>query len=120
MKKVLVVDDSLLIREYLKIVLEQHEFEVVGEAKDGNEALEKYKELSPDVVTMDILMPRVDGIKAIQEIKEYDSQANIVVVSSANNENDIKKAIIQGAKSIITKPFNEEMLIKTLNLATMS
>lgn len=114
MKRVLVADDAAFMRTSLKMMLERNGFEVVGEAENGLVALNKYKEINPDIVTMDITMPVCDGIKAVQMIKEFDPEAKIVMISSMGQECFVKEAIISGAKGFIVKPFKEEYVVSTL------
>ncbi len=114
MKRVLVADDAAFMRTSLKMMLERNGFEVVGEAENGMVALNKYKEINPDIVTMDITMPICDGIKAVQMIKEFDPEAKIVMISSMGQECFVKEAIISGAKGFIVKPFKEEYVVATL------
>ncbi len=114
MKKVLVADDATFMRTSLRMMLERNGFEVVGEAENGLVAVNKYKEMNPDIVTMDITMPICDGIKAVQMIKEFDPNAKIIMISSMGQECFVKEAIISGAKGFIVKPFKEDYVIETL------
>lgn len=115
MSKVLIIDDAAFIRVSLKTMLEKNNFEVVGEAENGEIGVMKYKQLKPDVVTMDVTMPVMDGIEALKAIKEYDPNAKIVMITAMGQEAMVKKAVIGGAKSFIVKPFNEKKLVETLN-----
>ena len=115
MKKVLIVDDAMFIRLTLKLMLEKNGFQVIGEAENGAVAIAKYQQLKPDIVTMDITMPELDGISAVKKIKELDSKANIIMVSSMGMELMVRDAIVAGAKDFILKPFQEENVIKVLN-----
>ena len=115
MKKVMVVDDAMFMRASLKMMLEKNGFEVVAEAENGVIAVQKYKDLKPDLVTMDITMPEMDGLQALKLIKQLDPDAKIVVVSAMGQEPVVKDAILSGAKSFIVKPFKEEFVLKTLN-----
>lgn len=117
MPTVLIADDESFIRILLKNILTKNGYEVVGEARDGNEAVEKYLELKPDLVTMDIIMPNTDGITAVKAIKEIDPQAIIVMVSSMGQQVLVKDAIKSGAVDFIIKPFKEEKVIDTLQKA---
>ena len=110
MKRVLIVDDASFMRMSIKNMLANYDFEIVGEAENGVMAIEKYKELQPDIVTMDITMPEMDGLEALREIKKIDPGASVVMVSALGQE-----AIIYGAKGFIVKPFKEEMLISALS-----
>ena len=115
MKKVLVVDDAMFMRLSLKMMLEKNGFNVVGEAGNGAIAVEKYQELHPDIVTMDITMPVVDGIEALRQIRAIDPQAKVVMVSAMGQELMIRNAVMAGAKNFIVKPFTEESVIKVLS-----
>lgn len=116
MKKVLIVDDAAFMRMSLKLMLERNGYEVVGEAENGLIGLKKYSELRPDIVTMDITMPVMDGIQALKAIREIDPSANIVVISAIGQEPYVKEAILSGARGFILKPFKEEHVIKTLSV----
>lgn len=113
-KKVLIVDDSAFMRISLRTLLENHGFEVVGEADDGVTAIRKYKECRPDIVTMDITMPECNGIEALKEIKQFDPNAAIVMISTMGQENLVKEAVISGAKTFLVKPFTEDRVVRTL------
>ena len=115
MKRVLIVDDASFMRMSIKNMLANYDFEIVGEAENGVMAIEKYKELQPDIVTMDITMPEMDGLEALREIKKLDPGASVVMVSALGQEARMKEAIIYGAKGFIVKPFKEEMLISALS-----
>jgi two-component system chemotaxis response regulator CheY len=116
MKRVLVVDDAAFMRLSLKTILERNGFEVIGEAVNGRDAIEKYKILKPEIVTMDITMPDMDGIQALSEIIKIDSKANVVILSAMGQEPRIREAITLGAKGFIVKPFKEENLVKALSI----
>lgn len=115
MPRVLIIDDAAFIRASLKTMLERNNFEVVGEAENGEMGIYKYKQLKPDIVTLDITMPVMDGIEVLKVIKEYDPKAKMVMVTAMGQEAMVKKAVINGAKSFIVKPFNEKKLVDTLN-----
>ncbi|MFZ5353095.1 MAG: response regulator [Bacillota bacterium] len=115
MKKVLIVDDAAFMRGSLKMILEQNGFQVVGEASNGLEAIKLYKELMPDIVTMDITMPELDGIEAVKMIKQLDCNAKIVMISAMGQESKVKDAVISGAKGFIVKPFKSEFVVETLS-----
>lgn len=115
MKKVLIVDDASFMRFALKTMLEKHGYEVVGMAENGAVGVRKYKELAPDLVTMDLTMPEMSGMEALQAITRYDSKAKVVMVSAMGQESMIKEAIMNGAKYFIVKPFTEDRVIETLN-----
>jgi len=115
MAKVLIVDDATFMRMMIKDILEKNGFEVVGEANNGLKAVELYKKEQPDVVTMDITMPDMDGVQALKSIKKIDSNCKIVMVSAMGQETFVREAIISGAKGFVVKPIKEEHLVKTLN-----
>jgi two-component system chemotaxis response regulator CheY len=115
MKKVLVVDDAAFMRLSLRTILQRNEFEVVGEAANGSEAVNKYFTLKPDIVTMDITMPEMDGVEALTEIKKKDPSAKIVMISALGQESWVKKAIMLGASGFVVKPYKEEHIVQTLN-----
>lgn len=113
--KVMIVDDAFFIRVTLKQVLEKNGYQVVGEAANGSEAVEKYEQLDPDLVTMDITMPDMDGIAALKAIKKRNPQAKIIMISAMGQEKHVKEAVISGACGFILKPFNEEQVIRGLS-----
>jgi len=115
MKKVLIVDDAALMRCAIKNMLQNNGFDVVGEAEDGMEGVKKYKELMPDIVTMDITMPVMTGIEALQTILKFDPAAKVVMISAMGQESFVKEAVMNGAKSFIVKPFKEEHFVLNLN-----
>jgi two-component system chemotaxis response regulator CheY len=111
MKKILIVDDATFIRVSLRKMLEKNNFNVIGEAVDGIDAVEKVKSLNPDLVTLDITMPKMNGIDALAQILEMDPTMKIVMVSALGQEDYVKKAILSGAKHFIVKPFKEETVV---------
>lgn len=115
MKRVLIVDDASFMRMAIKTILQKSGFEVIGEAENGVVGIEKYQELQPDVVTMDITMPEMTGIDALKEIKKFDPEAKVVMVSAMGQEVMVREAIVNGAKSFIVKPFKEDHVLQTLN-----
>jgi len=115
MKRVMVVDDAMFMRASLKMMLEKNGYEIAAEAENGAIAVQKYKEIKPDFVTMDITMPEMDGLQALKLIRQYDSDAKIVIVSAMGQEPVVKEAILSGAKSFIVKPFKEDFVLKTLS-----
>lgn len=108
MNTVLVVDDSALMRDMIKVILSSGGYEIVGEASDGQEAYDKYKILKPDITMMDIMMDRVDGIQSLEMIREYDPNAAVVICSAMDQENYVMKALRLGAKEFIIKPFSRD------------
>ena len=115
MKRVMVVDDAMFMRASLKMMLEKNGYEIACEAENGAIAVQKYKEVKPDFVTMDITMPEMDGIQALKLIKQFDANAKVVIVSAMGQEPVVKEAILSGAKSFIVKPFKEDFVLKTLS-----
>lgn len=115
-KKVLVVDDAAFTRNMLKKIIDKNEYtEVVGEAKNGNEALEVYDKLKPDLVTMDLVMPEKGGIETTEELMKKDSNATIVVVSALGQEALVLEAAKKGAKDFIQKPFKSEQVLEVID-----
>ena len=114
MTKVLIVDDAAFMRISIKTMLERNGFEVVGEAENGAVAFQKYKETNPDIVTMDITMPELDGLQGLKAIRQYDPKAKVVMVSAMGQEGKVKDAVINGAMTFIIKPFKEELIVQTL------
>ncbi|MBR1477074.1 MAG: response regulator [Lachnospiraceae bacterium] len=104
---ILIVDDSRMSREMLRNILEKAGYNVVGEAANGEEGVEAYKKLKPDVVTMDITMPQKDGLQALKEILAFDADARIVMITAAGQQDKLIQALKEGAKRFINKPFNE-------------
>lgn len=115
MKSILIADDSLFMRQMLKELLPRDRFFVIGEASSGKEALAKYRELNPDLITMDITMPDMDGITAVKKIIEINDEAKIVMVSAMGQKPMIKEALEAGAKDFIVKPFDRDKIISILN-----
>lgn len=115
MNNILVVDDAAFMRMMLKDILEKLGYHVCGEASNGNEALEKYKELKPDLVTLDITMPEVDGIQALKNIKAYDKNALVVMCSAMGQQGMVLESIQAGARDFIVKPFNPDRIKEAMN-----
>lgn len=115
MKRVLIADDAVFMRLTLKQMLTRNGFEVVGEAENGEMAIQMYQSMKPDLVTMDITMPKVNGIEALKSIIEFDADANIIMISAMGQENMVRQSIISGAKTFVVKPFTEEHVVKALN-----
>ncbi len=111
---VLVVDDSSLIRKVLIHLLNENGYQVVGEATNGLEGVELYKELEPDIVTLDITMPVMDGVTALRKIKEYNPNAMVAMISAAGQKDKLMDALREGAELFFTKPFNTQEIIKSL------
>ncbi len=115
MAKILIVDDSKTSRRILKGILEECGHEVIGEAENGEEGYLKYKEINPDIVTMDITMPKMDGIECLKVIRHYDANANVIMVTAAGQKDKIMDAVKNGAAEFITKPFEKDDISKALD-----
>jgi two-component system chemotaxis response regulator CheY len=115
--KVLIVDDAAFMRMMLRDILAKNGFEVVGEADNGKVAVQMYNDLKPDVVTMDITMPEMDGIAAVKEIKAADPGAKVVMVSAMGQQAMVIEAIRSGAADFIVKPFQPDRVLEALGKA---
>lgn len=113
-KKVLIVDDTAFMRMMLKDILTKNGYEVVGEAENGAKAVEKYKEVTPDLVTMDITMPEMDGISALKNIRSIDSNAKVVMCSAMGQQAMVIEAIQAGARDFIVKPFQADRVLEAV------
>jgi two-component system, chemotaxis family, chemotaxis protein CheY len=114
-KRILITDDALFMRVTLKNILVNNGFEVVGEAANGVESVRLYKELKPDLVTMDITMPEMDGLAALKEIRSIDPDARVVMCSAMGQQNMIMEALSSGAKEFVIKPFQADKVTEALN-----
>ena len=114
MSKVLIIDDAAFMRISIKNMLTKNGYEVIGEAENGTIGVDMYKELKPDIVTMDITMPEMSGLDALKEINKIDPQAKVVMVSAMGQEAMVREAIVSGAKGFIVKPFKEDGIIAAL------
>ncbi len=114
MRRVMIVDDAAFMRLTLKSILEKSDFKVVGEAENGQIAVRRYVELSPDIVTLDITMPGMGGLEALREIRKIDSKAKVIMISAMGQEGYVREAIMCGARSFIVKPFTSEHVVKAL------
>lgn len=112
--RVLVVDDAAFMRMMIKEILTKNGYTVVGEASDGRQAVALYKELQPDVVTMDITMPEMDGIAALKEIKKIDPNAKVIMCSAMGQQAMVIDAIQAGAKDFVVKPFQADRVLEAL------
>ena len=117
MTRVLIADDASFMRQMIRDIIEPEGFEVVGEASDGVEVIEKFKELHPDLVMMDIVMPKRSGIDALKGIVAMDPTAQVVMCSALGQETLVMEAIQAGAKDFIVKPFKPESVVVTLRKA---
>ncbi len=114
MATILIVDDSRTSRKILRTALEKGGFEVIGEANNGEEGFLKYKELKPDVVTMDITMPSMDGIESLSLIKHADENAKVIMITAAGQKEKMVEALKRGAEDFITKPYEDDKVIETV------
>ena len=114
MKKLLIVDDAAFMRVSIRNMLQNSDIEIVGEAANGLMAVKMYKELSPDVVTMDITMPEMGGIHALKASREFDPNAKVVICSAMGQKSLIIEAMEAGALNFIAKPFDEAKVIETI------
>ena len=112
--RVLIADDASFMRQMIREIIEPEGYEVVGEATNGVEAVEKYQELHPDVVTMDIVMPKRSGIDAVKGILAQDGAARIIMCSALGQETLVMEALQAGAKDFIVKPFKPDSVLATL------
>ena len=114
MAKVMIVDDAAFMRISIRNMLLKNGFEVVAEAENGADAIEKYNATMPDIVTMDITMPVMDGISALKEIKRINKSAKVVMVSALGQEAMVRDAVVAGAVGFIVKPYKEDTIVETL------
>lgn len=114
-KRILVVDDAMFMRKMLGDILRSAGHDVVGEAENGKDALRKYRELEPDLVTMDITMPVCNGIDGVKLIKEEFPGAVILMVSAMGQENMVIDSVKSGAKGFIVKPFDKDKILTTIS-----
>lgn len=115
--RVLVVDDSMFVAKQISQILTGEGYDVVATAADGKEGVEKYKELAPniDIVTMDITMPRMDGLTALELIMQFDKNARVVMVSALGKEELVKKSLLLGAKNYIVKPLDRKKVLERIS-----
>ncbi|MEC0091396.1 response regulator [Paenibacillus macquariensis] len=113
--RILIVDDAAFMRMMIRDILTKNGFEVVGEAQDGAQAIEKFKEVRPDLITMDITMPEMDGITALKEIKKIDPSAKVIMCSAMGQQAMVIDAIQAGAKDFIVKPFQSDRVVEAIN-----
>jgi len=114
MKTVLIVDDSSLMRRIIRRIVTKNGYDVVGEAVNGKYGVEKYKELNPDIVTMDLVMDEMNGLEALKLIVGENPNANVIMVSSIGQEAYVRDAILAGAKNYLLKPFDEKQVVNAL------
>ena len=114
MKRVLIVDDAAFMRVSIRNIVSKNGYEVAGEAEKGAVAVQKYAELHPDIVTMDITMPEMNGLEALIAIRKADPGAKVIMVSALGQESMVRDAVMAGAKGFVVKPFKEETITAAL------
>ena len=114
MARILIVDDAAFMRMMIKDVISKNGYEVAGEAVNGMDAVDKYSELKPDLVLMDITMPEMDGIQALKKIREGDGEAKVIMCSAMGQQAMVIEAIQSGAKDFIVKPFQPERILEAV------
>lgn len=115
MAKILIIDDSRTSRKLLRGILEENGHEIIDEATNGQEGVQKFQSAKPDIVTMDITMPVLDGIEALKMIKALKSDAKVVMVTAAGQKNKMIDCIKLGADEFLTKPFDKEEIASVIN-----
>jgi two-component system chemotaxis response regulator CheY len=112
--KVLIVDDAVFMRTVLKKMLEEEDYEIVGEASNGIDAIEKARTLQPDIITLDITMPEMDGVTALPEILKASPGSKVIMCSAMGQQSMVVDAIKQGAKDFIVKPFQKARVTQAI------
>lgn len=115
--RVLVVDDAAFMRMMIKDILSKNGYEIVGEAADGQQAVERYQETHPDLVTLDITMPEMDGIEALKAIRSLDPAARVIMCSAMGQQSMVIDAIQAGARDFIVKPFQADRVVEAVRKA---
>jgi len=113
-KTVLIVDDAAFMRIMIRDILTKNGYEVIGEAENGSRAIEKYRELMPDLVIMDITMPEVNGIEAVREIRKINPESQVIMCSAMGQQAMVIESIQAGARDFIVKPFQAERVIEAV------
>src|SRR6476660_2369316 len=113
--RILIVDDAAFMRMMIKDILMKNGYDVVGEAADGQQAIEKYRELEPDLVTMDITMPEMDGITTLKEIRKMNPNVKVIMCSAMGQQAMVIDAIQAGAKDFIVKPFQADRVLEAIS-----
>ena len=116
-KRILVVDDAAFMRMMLKDILVKNGYEIAGEGVNGADGIDKYKELKPDLVTLDITMPEMDGITCLKEIKKIDPDAKVIMCSAMGQQIMVLDAVKSGAKDFIVKPFQPDRVLEAVGRA---
>jgi two-component system, chemotaxis family, chemotaxis protein CheY len=117
MKRLLVTDDAMIMREIIKETAQEAGWEIAGEACNGQQAIDLYRELRPDAVTLDLVMPEYDGLHALRGIRALDGDARVVVASALDQKDVLKQAFQLGATDFVVKPFDRKVLMETLERA---
>ena len=117
MPSVLIADDAAFMRMMIKNILTEAGYEIVGEAENGTVAVSKYRELKPDLTTMDITMPEMDGLAALREIRDQDPEARVVMCSAMGQQSMVIESIQAGARDFIVKPFQPERVLEAVQKA---
>jgi len=115
--RILIVDDAAFMRMMIKDILTKNGYEIVGEAENGLRAIEKFQELRPDLITMDITMPEMDGISAVKEIRKIDPGAKVIMCSAMGQQSMVIEAIQSGARDFIVKPFQPDRVLEAIRKA---
>ena len=115
--RAIIADDSSFIRTSLKRILEKNEIEVVGEAENGLDVITRYRELKPDLVVMDIIMPQMTGQDALKLLRQIDSNACVIMISSMSTKDSVSECLAAGAKNYLLKPFDEKKVIEAIKKA---
>lgn len=114
-KRILIADDAMFMRTLIKNVLIKGGYEICGEAENGAQAVELYKKLKPDIATLDITMPEIDGITALKQIREYDPNAKCIMCTAMGQQAMVMECVKAGAKDFIIKPFQHETVLEAVN-----
>ncbi|KRE71324.1 response regulator [Paenibacillus sp. Soil750] len=120
MKRIMIIDDAAFMRALLKDYLSSLGHEIVAEGSNGREAIQLYKRYKPDLVTMDITMPEMDGISALKEIMKFDPRANVIMCSAMGQQQMVLDSIRAGAKDFLVKPFNNERIVEAVDRVLLS
>jgi len=111
----MIIDDAAFMRLSIRRMVENNDYEIIAEGSDGLQAIELYKEHRPDITTLDITMPNMNGIEALKAIRSIDGNAKIIMVSAMGQENLIREAVMNGASSFLVKPFQKDKLLEVLD-----
>ncbi len=117
MSTVLIVDDALFMRKMIRSALEPLGFDIIGEAKNGKEGIEMFNQYRPDLTTLDIVMPELDGLEVLKEIRKGDSEAKVVMITALDQRESMVKAMKLGVSDFVVKPFDEDRIISAAEKA---